>query len=75
MLLIILRLAAAVLSEKMEVKYSWVYVDYKFDQPEERQTAITSKSFIPANCVVLDVDVFQSKQYYNLHRLDGKKYW
>lgn len=63
-LIIILRLTAAAVSELMEVKYSWKYVDYKFDKLEDRQAAVDSKHFIPENCVVLDVDVFQCKQYY-----------
>lgn len=62
MQLIILRLTATAVSDVMEVKYSWKYVDYKFDKLEDRQAAIDSKRFIPENCVVLDVDVFQCKQ-------------
>lgn len=59
-----LLMTAVAAAEIMEVKYSWVYVDYTFGSPEERQSAINSKSFIPENCVVLDVDVFQCKQCY-----------
>lgn len=49
----------------MEIKYSWVYVDYLFDSPQDRESAIKSGKFIQENCVILDVDVFSGTKCYN----------
>ncbi|XP_001942648.2 protein yellow-like [Acyrthosiphon pisum] len=59
-------MAAAVLvcgavAGTMQVEYSWVYVDYTFVSPNHRESAINSGKFIPENCVILDVDIFQDK--------------
>lgn len=52
--------AATVASDgPMYVEYSWVFVDYAFPSPQHRETAVKSGRFIPENCVILDVDVFQ----------------
>lgn len=51
--------AAAVAAGTMDVEYSWVYVDYTFPSPQHRDAAIKTGKFIPENCVILDVDVFQ----------------
>jgi hypothetical protein len=49
----------------MEVKYSWVYVDYLFDSQQDRELAIKSGKFIQENCVILDVDVFEGTACHN----------
>lgn len=58
-LFLILCRAAAV--TPMDVEYSWVYVDYAFPGPSHRDSAIKSGRFIPENCVMLDVDVYQGR--------------
>jgi len=63
--LFLLCCAAAV--ESMDVEYSWVYVDYTFSSPSHRDSAIKSGKFIPENCVILDVDVYQGKCILPLH--------
>uniref|UniRef100_A0A2S2R7V0 Protein yellow n=1 Tax=Sipha flava TaxID=143950 RepID=A0A2S2R7V0_9HEMI len=52
----------------MEVKYSWVYVDYLFDSQQDRELAIKSGKFIQENCVILDVDVFEERVFVTVPR-------
>lgn len=63
-------LACGAVAGTMEVEYSWVYVDYTFASPNHRESAINSKKFIPENCVILDVDIFQgppeAKIFFNM---------
>lgn len=56
-------ICAAASAGVMDVEYSWVYVDYTFSTPQHRETAIKTGRFIPENCVILDVDVFQGNIY------------
>lgn len=55
---------ATALAGTMEVEYSWVFVDYTFSSPQYRDSAIKSGRFIPENCVILDVDVFQGIDFH-----------
>lgn len=57
----LLLLCGAAVADKMNVEYSWSLVDYKFSSSQARDIAIKSQKFIPENCVILDVDVYQGK--------------
>lgn len=59
--LMLLLLCGAVVADKMNVEYSWSLVDYKFSSSQARDMAIKTQTFIPINCVILDVDVYQGK--------------
>jgi len=59
--LLLLCVAAAAAAGVMDVEYSWVYVDYTFTGPQHRDSAIRAGKFVPENCVILDVDVYQGK--------------
>lgn len=54
-------LVSGAVAGTMEVEYSWVYVDYTFASPNHRESAMNSGKFIPENCVILDVDIFQGE--------------
>ncbi|VVC35639.1 Hypothetical protein CINCED_3A006747 [Cinara cedri] len=58
---------AAGASGPMDVEYSWVFVDYTFPSPQHRESAVKSGRFIPENCVILDVDVFQDMSEQTLY--------
>ncbi|XP_050432424.1 protein yellow-like isoform X1 [Adelges cooleyi] len=57
--LLLLLLTAAMTAGVMDVEYSWIYADYTYGSLQQRESAIRSGKFIPENCVILDVDVFQ----------------
>lgn len=59
--LLLLLLTAAMTAGVMDVEYSWIYADYTYGSLQQRESAIRSGKFIPENCVILDVDVFQGK--------------
>lgn len=59
--LMLLLLCGTVVADKMNVEYSWSLVDYKFSSSQARDLAIKTQNFIPENCVILDVDVYQGK--------------
>lgn len=50
----------------MDVEYSWVFVDYTFPSPQHRESAVKSGRFIPENCVILDVDVYQGNTHFTV---------
>lgn len=43
----------------MEVAYKWTTVDFKFTSEAERDRYLNTSQFIPANCVLNDVDVWK----------------
>lgn len=61
MFILLLCAAAAAAAGVMDVEYGWVYADYKYSSPQHRDSAVKSGKFIPENCVILDVDVYQGK--------------
>ncbi|KAF5277224.1 hypothetical protein FQR65_LT03930 [Abscondita terminalis] len=42
----------------VRVKYQWINIDYQFETPEARQSAIDSGVFVPGNPRPIDVDLY-----------------
>jgi len=46
----------------MKVIYSWRTVDFTFQNDGDRERMIQTRQFVPLNCLVLDVDVYETSQ-------------
>lgn len=58
-------------NSNLQTKYKWKLIDFKYDTPEDRQSAIDNARFIPANVIPVGLDVYtdKNKLFVSLPRL------
>ncbi|CAH2075380.1 unnamed protein product, partial [Iphiclides podalirius] len=67
---VILALSALTICKAVTPKlhFAWKEVDYKWDSPEQRETAISAKLFIPANNLPVGVGRWNNKMFITVPR-------
>ncbi|KAK6636368.1 hypothetical protein RUM43_010028 [Polyplax serrata] len=59
---------AIAINEKLKEVFHWNYVDYAWEKPGDREAAIASGEFIPANNLPLGLEVWKDKLFITIPR-------
>lgn len=62
-------IAACRANNNLQTKYEWKQIDFVYENETERQEAIDSQAFIPANVIPVGIDVHENRLFVSLPRL------
>lgn len=56
-------------ANKLQSVYQWQEIDFKYNNAEDRQTAINNKVFIPQNVIPVAMEIAENRLFLTLPRL------